>query len=131
MPANEQTWRDQKKMHIFFAVSALIMGIATIWMMAADHMREWKDWQLKDRKKDAWMLSSQRDSLAAQYDAKSKTLKGDIRKLDSDAIPSEIVSKFESRVATEDVRPQDGSDGVVIAPADAAGQAQFTKLNAA
>jgi hypothetical protein len=86
MPANEQTWRDQKKMHIFFAVSAIIMGVATIWMMAADHMREWKSWQLKDRKKDAWMLASRRDSLAAQYDDRMASYQADIRRLDSMAI---------------------------------------------
>ena len=63
-------------MHVIFGVSAVMMGIATIWMLAADHNREWKDWQLKDRKKDAWMLGSRRDSLAAQYAAQMSELRG-------------------------------------------------------
>jgi cytochrome c2 len=42
MPANEQTWRDTKLMHKIFGVSSALMLIATIWMFAADHNREWK-----------------------------------------------------------------------------------------
>ena len=102
MPANEQTWRDQKKMHVIFAVSAVIMGIATIWMMAADHMREWKGIQLQDRKKDAWMLASRRDSLAALYDVRTDAMEADVRELDSQAIDADIINEFKLRVLTED-----------------------------
>ncbi len=45
MPASENTWRDQKRLHILFAVSGVAMLIATIWMFAADHDREWKPYQ--------------------------------------------------------------------------------------
>jgi cytochrome c2 len=128
MPANEQTWRDQKKLHIFFAVSTLIMGIATIWMMAADHMREWKSWQLKDRKKDAWMLASRRDSLAAQYSGQMNRYEADIRRLDSQAVDPEIVASFEARVAQEDARPAEGHaepNGQLV---DASSDPQFAQL---
>ena len=42
MPAVEQTYRDTKWMHKIFGASSFIMLIATIWMFAADHAREWK-----------------------------------------------------------------------------------------
>lgn len=42
MPANEQTWRDTKLLHKIFGVTSALMLIATIWMFAADHNREWK-----------------------------------------------------------------------------------------
>ncbi len=45
MPATEQTWRDSKLMHVVFGVSSLLMLLTTIWMLAADHRREWKDFQ--------------------------------------------------------------------------------------
>ncbi len=45
MPANEQTWRNPKLMHLVFAISAIAMLITTIWMMADDHNRPWKDYQ--------------------------------------------------------------------------------------
>src|SRR5688572_28502981 len=42
MPAAEQTWRDTKLLHKVFGVSSFVMLVATIWMFAADHNREWK-----------------------------------------------------------------------------------------
>lgn len=54
MPATEQTWRDSKLMHMIFGISALAMLITTIWMLAADHRREWKDYQRKFGRIEAW-----------------------------------------------------------------------------
>lgn len=45
MPATEQTWRDQKLLHRVFAVSGLLMLMATIWMFVVDHDRPWKPFQ--------------------------------------------------------------------------------------
>ncbi len=47
MPATEQTWRNQRLMHIIFAVSGVLLLISTIWMFVADHDRSWKPYQLK------------------------------------------------------------------------------------
>jgi cytochrome c551/c552 len=128
MPANEQTWRDQKKMHIFFAISAIIMAIATIWMMAADHLREWKSWQLQDRKKDAWMLASRRDALAAQYDGQMARYAADIRQLDSQAISPEVIEAFKVRVDTGTDRDLDGGSPTTIDPADLENDSRFRGL---
>jgi hypothetical protein len=49
MPANEQTWRDQNLLHQIFAVSGVVLLGVTIWMFAADHNREWKDYQQTSR----------------------------------------------------------------------------------
>ncbi|MCA9185403.1 MAG: hypothetical protein KDA99_07280, partial [Planctomycetales bacterium] len=49
MPATEKTWRDQKVLHAVFAASSLVMFIATVWMFAQDHRREWKVFQRKYR----------------------------------------------------------------------------------
>lgn len=45
MPASEQTWRDTKLLHKVFAISSVIMLIATIWMFVKDHNRPWKPYQ--------------------------------------------------------------------------------------
>ena len=66
MPATEQTWRDQKVMHIIFGASTVVMAIATFWLLAKDHNREWKRWQLTNRQKEAWMVEARRDLLADQ-----------------------------------------------------------------
>lgn len=45
MPATDIYWRDLKKMHVWFALSAVALFGATIWMMADDHAREYFDYQ--------------------------------------------------------------------------------------
>jgi mono/diheme cytochrome c family protein len=69
MPATEQTWRDSKLMHLIFGISALAMLVTTVWMLAADHRREWKDYQRKFQNIEAWTaqarISQQR---SAQFD---------------------------------------------------------------
>jgi len=45
MPATESTWRNQQLLHRIFAVSGLALLGATMWMLYADHDREWKRYQ--------------------------------------------------------------------------------------
>jgi mono/diheme cytochrome c family protein len=45
MPALEETYRNQRVLHIVFAISSVAMFASIIWMMAADHYREWKEVQ--------------------------------------------------------------------------------------
>ena len=45
MPATESNYRDVKKVHVVFAISAVIMLLTTLWMMAADQAREWTGYQ--------------------------------------------------------------------------------------
>ena len=52
MPATEKTWRDQARMHVIFGISSLVMLVGTIWMLAKDHNREWRKWQLDDRARE-------------------------------------------------------------------------------
>jgi len=112
MPATEQTWRNQKVMHIIFAASALVMVIATLWLMAKDHNREWKDWQLANRKKEAWMTQASRDKTAALFASQLDGQESELRRLQSEPIdPSylvrfkEIVTAEESRLARDESQP--------------------------
>ena len=50
MPATEETLRNQRLMHAIFGVSGVVMLLATIWMFAADHSREWKGFQRTGRR---------------------------------------------------------------------------------
>jgi hypothetical protein len=45
MPATESTWRDTGRLHIIFAISGVVLTIATIWMFYKDHARPWKEIQ--------------------------------------------------------------------------------------
>jgi len=106
MPATEQTWRNQKVMHVVFACSALVMAFATLWLLAKDHNREWKRWQLTDRKKEAWMTQSQHDSLAFQYASKMEDFAADIRVAQAEKISAGLIDDFK-RLVTEDAERLD------------------------
>ena len=58
MPATETTWRDMRLMHQIFAISGVILTVATVWMFYKDHTRPWKAIQPKvvniDLKMNRW-----------------------------------------------------------------------------
>ncbi len=58
MPATEQTWRNSKRMHLVFGISSVVMFVSTIWMLAADHNREWKEFQRKFESIENWTLTA-------------------------------------------------------------------------
>ncbi|MFP6667557.1 MAG: hypothetical protein VB876_09595, partial [Pirellulales bacterium] len=58
MPATEQTCRSMKRMHLVFAVSSIALFVSTIWVLAADHYREWKGYQTKYRQIENWSLAA-------------------------------------------------------------------------
>lgn len=45
MTATTKTWRNMQQMHRIFAVSGVVLLIATVWMLVADHRRQWKSIQ--------------------------------------------------------------------------------------
>ena len=45
MPATDQTCYNMKKLHKAFALSSVLLLLATIWMFAVDHRRPWKRFQ--------------------------------------------------------------------------------------
>lgn len=67
MPATEHFFRNQSKLHLVFAVSCVVMLVATIWTMVQDQSDEWRVYQ-----KDGFKLSAaakQRDIDNLQTDA--------------------------------------------------------------
>lgn len=122
MPASEQTWRNQRTLHVVFGASAVVMAIATVMMMARDHNREWKDWTLKDRKKDAWMIQSRRDAAAQQYAKLMNAYEDELRDYDSQAIPQDLVKQFEELVRQENERLKNAPASVQPTPAEKAAE---------
>ncbi len=62
----------------------------TIWMLAKDHNREWRKWQLDDRTRERWTIKAQ----LAQAEADS-TVKLD--QLHKDLIAAQSNGKIDSR----------------------------------
>jgi cbb3-type cytochrome oxidase cytochrome c subunit len=58
MPATESTWRNLKSMHVVFGVASVLMLITTIWMLAADHTRSWKNYQREFRDIETWTANA-------------------------------------------------------------------------
>ncbi|MFO0897371.1 MAG: c-type cytochrome [Pirellulales bacterium] len=93
MPANEQTWRDQKLLHVVFGVTGLAMLGATVWMLAADHNREWKPYQRKFADIETatidWRISEAR---TAEYVLQESKLKEAI-KAEQQILPEPLLVK--------------------------------------
>ncbi|QEG36985.1 PDZ domain-containing protein [Bythopirellula goksoeyrii] len=104
MPASEQTWYDQKIMHIIFGATALVMTIATLWLLAKDHNRQWKSMQLENRKKSAWIIQARHDSLADQFSSKLENFDKELREAESEPVDPADVEEFESSVKAENER---------------------------
>lgn len=99
MPATEQTWRDQKRLHVIFAATGTVMLIATIWMFAADHDREWKDYQRTANNVEIQMT----DWRTLQFETNQavdehRRLAAELEATQGQAIPLDRIAAFKSEV---------------------------------
>ncbi len=104
MPATEKTWRDQARMHVIFGISSLVMLGGTIWMLAKDHNREWRKWQLDDRAREQWMIEAQLAQAEADSSVHLAQLRKDLDAAQSAKIDDSLVKRFEQIVEDEDQR---------------------------
>src|SRR5262245_24047186 len=109
MPATEKTWRDQAKMHVIFGVSALVMLGGTIWMLAKDHNREWRKWQLDDRSRERWTIEAQLAQAEADSTVKLEQLRKDLVAAQSNKVAEPLVDQFKLLVVAEDARVNTGT----------------------
>jgi cytochrome c2 len=123
MPATEKTWRDQTRMHVIFGISALVMLAGTIWMLAKDHNREWRKWQLDDRARERWTIEAQLAQANADSGSKLEQLKRDLAAAQSAKVQQPLVEQFKQLVEHEQKRLSDA--GKAEKPAD------FSKLDTA
>ncbi len=75
MPATEQTWRNLKALHVVFGLTAIILLVATILMLAVDHNRPWKKYQRQFRALETWSAAARIDAAdTASYEEVSRDL---------------------------------------------------------
>ena len=60
MPASEETYRSQRRLHIVFGVSSVALVATTAWMILDDHMRPWKQVQREFQQVERAKLVAQR-----------------------------------------------------------------------
>ena len=97
MPATEQTWRDLKALHVVFGVSAILLLIATVVMLAADHNRPWKKYQREFRALETWSAAARVDEQDSRgYEKQSQELDAalaDARRADLDPVLADAFLK--------------------------------------
>ena len=100
MPATEQTKYNIKLLHVIFAVTGLTLLVSTLWMLKADHEREWKQYQRKARAIDLrmtdWRLLQQQTDAVAQQQKSIQDRLDAARKVPLDEA---LVKDFEKAVA--------------------------------
>src|SRR5579863_9953728 len=95
MPATEQTWRNPKFMHVVFGISGVAMLVTTIWMLAADHNREWKPVQRKFRDIETWYTQAKiNDQDSADYEAKKNELDDALAAVEAEPPAPALVEEF-------------------------------------
>ena len=112
MPATEQTWRDLKILHVVFGVVALILLLATVVMLTADHNRPWKKYQRTFRALETWTAAARVDAedtrAFAEKTAELEEAVAAVRRADLDP---ELVSRF---LAEADAVPEDAEAAAIV-----------------
>ncbi len=122
MPATEQTWRDSKLLHVVFGVSSVIMLVATIWMLTADHQREWKDFQRAFRQVETGTAEARiAQQKTDQYSVELKKREDALTETQEVVPPADKVAEFHEIV--EQAR------ALKIAPPAGAGAGDLVKLD--
>ena len=89
MPATEQTWRNLRLLHVVFAVSAVLLLLATVLLLTADHNRPWKKYAREFRALETWSAAARIDEQDSKaYEARRDELEAALaesRRADLDA----------------------------------------------
>ncbi len=95
MPATEQTWWDMKVLHISFCVVAIVLFIATLVMLTADHNRPWKKYQRTFRALETWSASADVDAEDSRaFAAQTAELESSLAEVRRADLEPSLVSKF-------------------------------------
>jgi len=101
MPANEQTWRNQVRLHLIFGASGLLLLLSTLWMYAADHDRSWKSYQRKARNADVRQAEWQKHQFETdEYQHQLHEFQANLADAQGRGFDSALINKFKNDVST-------------------------------
>lgn len=102
MPAREETWRDMKKLHRWFAASSVALLLSTLWMFAADHDRSWKNYQKTARKIDIRMTEWRKYQYETdEWQRERERLERELLDARSRPVPLPLVERFKEAIRRE------------------------------
>jgi cytochrome c551/c552 len=117
MPATEQTWRNPKLLHLVFGVTSVAMLGTTVWMLGADHAREWKNYQRKFRDVETWTAQSRVDSQeTAAFAVERKKLIAHLEEVRAEVLDNKLIDEFKKKAAER--AKENGYDLVAITRAN-------------
>ena len=103
MPSSEKTWRDITFLHLIFGLSALGMLIATLWMLYADHNRQWKGYQREFRRIDAWRTESRlREEQTRDHSERLRMATEELNANKATVPPAALIDEFREAVLNEE-----------------------------
>ncbi len=112
MPATEQTWRDLKLLHVVFAVSAIGLLVTTVWMLAVDHDRPWKQYARGFRELETWSaLARVEQQDLADYRARGVALEKALAEARRSPLDESLAAEF---VAALSSVPEDAEAATFI-----------------
>jgi hypothetical protein len=95
MPATEQTWRNLKLLHVIFGITAIVLLVTTIAMLAADHNRPWKKYQKGFRALETWSAAARvAEENSDTYAAKTEALDKELADARRAPIEPSLLAKF-------------------------------------
>ncbi len=102
MPAREETWRDLKKLHRWFAVSSVALLLSTLWMFAADHDRPWKKYQKTARNIDLRMTEWRKFQYETdEWHREQERLEHELLAARSRPVPEQVIEDFKKAIRKE------------------------------
>jgi hypothetical protein len=97
MPATESTWREQRKLHFYFAITGTVLFCATLWRFYKAHQRQWKKYQVNTR--DMLLVGErwkQEHVDTQERIAERKALEAQLRTAKSESIAPELIERFQA-----------------------------------
>ena len=77
-------------MHVVFGVSSVAMLLTTVWMLAADHNRSWKEYQRTFRDIETWNADARLgEQQSADYEQTERDLQEKLKAIQGDALTDE------------------------------------------
>ncbi len=99
MPVSTDTLRDQNKLHLIFAVSAVVLLVSMVWLVWADYSRVWRHYQRDARHwETAMTVDAGQRALTADDQRQLKSFEQEIDTLAA-ALPHERIAELEAKLA--------------------------------
>ena len=106
MPSTDETFYNLKRLHVLFAISSLALLAATVWLIVADHCRQWKVYQRTFRDQvEPWFTEARiQQHESAEFASREQELAEAVAKARA-AVPEQaLIERFKQAVAQDAAR---------------------------